>query len=151
MGIRLLLRLALAALVAGAAAGLLLASAILLGATVLGGGWTSQAPTLPGLVAGLGAGLGGGLIVASGPAFLAGAAMCALARRFEGARRASAWAAAGAAAGLGLWAVVATAVERRIGEPGLVRPDGALVAAGLGLAAALAFRAIARPGRSEAL
>ena len=133
-----------AALVSAAAVGLLLPLGIFFGAMLLGG-WSWHFATATALAGGLGVGLEAGLVGATLPAFVAGAAMCALGRRFEAARRARVWGAAGAGAGLLLWAVAATAVVIRVGEPGLARPDGALLAAGLGAGAALAFRAVARP------
>jgi hypothetical protein len=143
-GTTLIRRLALAALVSGATAGLLATLSILL-AMLIGGRGAWKAPAPGDLAVLLADGFGAGLIVASLPAFVGGAAMCALGRRFDYARRAPAWAAAGAGAGLVLWAVAATAVRIRVGEPGLARADGALLAAGLGAGAALAFRAVARP------
>lgn len=145
-------RLALAALASGATAGLLMTLAILLHALrFVGAGFLAEA-TAGGVAVGLAAGLEAGLIVAGPPAFLAGAAMCALGRRFEAARRAPAWAVAGAAGGALAWAAFAAAARIVFGEPGLARPaDGVLLAAMLvGIGAALAFRAVAGPGRGEA-
>jgi hypothetical protein len=144
-------RLALAALVSGAAAGLLAILALYVGALLLLGGWAWEGLTPERLFAALAAGMAAGLVVASLPAFLAGAAMCALGRRFEAARRVPAWAAAGAGAGLLLWAAFAIGVRARLGEPGLGGPDATLLAACfVGAGSALAFRAVVRPGRSEA-
>lgn len=138
-------RLALAALVSGATAGLLMTSAILL--AMLSRGDPAGDPVTAGdLAVALAAGVEAGLIAASLPAFLAGSAMHALGRRFRAARRASAWAAAGAGAGASAWATVAAASWIKVGEPGLTSPDSVLLAAILaGTAAALAFRAVARP------
>jgi hypothetical protein len=148
MGRHLLLRLALAALVSGAAAGLMMTAAALLGATWLGGlGRHSSTGDLAGALA---AGTQAGLGAASLPAFVAGGGLWALGARRAAARSAPAWALAGAAAGLAGWALFSAAVRIVLGEPGVGRPDGALLAALLaGSGAALAFRAIARPAWSE--
>lgn len=141
-------RLALAALASGAAAGLLATLAVFLGASFLGG-WSWNVSPAEALFAMLAAGVAAGLVAFSGPALVAGAAMCALARRVESARRAPAWAAAGAAVGALGWTAFAVAVGTSVGEPGLDRPGGALLAAILaGAGAALAFRAVAGPARS---
>lgn len=145
------LRLALAALASGAAAGLLATLALYVAALLLLGGWAWQGLTASVLLGGLAAGLVGGLVVATLPAFLAGAAMCALGRRFEAARRAPAWSAAGAGGGVLMWAAFALGVGARLGEPGLAALDFTLIAALLvGTGAALTFRAVARPDRAEA-
>lgn len=144
-------RLALAAMAAGAAAGLLATLELYLGALLLLGGWAWEGVTAAKLLAGLAAGLAAGLVALTLPAFLAGATMYALGRRFEAARRTPAWAAAGAAGGALLWALAIAAVHSRVGEPGLAGLDPTLLAAGfIGTGSALVFRAIARPGRSEA-
>jgi hypothetical protein len=136
-------RLVLAALVSGAAAGLLATLSLFLGATWLGG-WSWDVAPAEAVLAVLAAGLAAGLIVAAPPAFLAGAAMDALGRRVGAARSPSAWAAAGAAVGALCWAVFAAAVGLAVGEPGLARPGGLLPAAILtGAGAALAFRGVA--------
>lgn len=140
-----LARLAFAALVSGAAAGLLASLAMLLGAAWLGG-WSWNVAPAEVMLAVLAAGLAAGIVVAAPPAFLAGAAMWALGRRVEAARRPSAWATAGAAVGAFGWAAFATAIGLSVGEPGLTRPGALLPAAILaGAGAALAFRAVARP------
>jgi hypothetical protein len=150
-GLKSLPRLALAALVSGAAAGLLATLALYVGALLLLGGWAWEGLTAASLFAGLAAGAAAGLFVATVPAFLAGATMWALGRRFEAARRLSAWSAAGAVGGVLFWAVAAAAVRIRVGEPGLTGLDATLLAAGfVGAGSALAFRAVAAPGWSEA-
>lgn len=142
-------RLALAALAAGAAAGVLATLALYLGALLLVG-WAWEGVSASALLAGLAAGLAAGLVVATLPAFVAGTAMYALGRRFEAARRSPAWAAAGACGGLATWAAFAIGVRARVGEPGLAALDSTLVAACLvGTGSALAFRSVARPGPGE--
>lgn len=150
-GMAVLPRLALAALASGAAAGLLATLALYAGALLLLGGWALEGLTVSALLGGLAAGLAAGLVVATLPALLAGAAMWALGGRFEAARRAPAWAAAGAGGGGLVWAAFAAGARARLGEPGLAALDFTLLAAGLvGTGAALAFRAVARPERSPA-
>jgi hypothetical protein len=138
---RMMARLAAAALVAGTAAGLAMTLTVALGAMLGATGF----PAATILAAALAAGLGLGVLVASWPAFVGGAAMWALGRRFEAARRAPAWAAAGAGAGALLWTLVAGLARVRIGEPGLIEPQILLGAIAAGGSAALAFRAVCRP------
>ncbi len=138
-------RLALAALASGATAGLLMSSAILL-ALLAGGASAGEEVTVGGLAVALAAGVEAGLVGASLPAFLAGSAMHALGRRFAAARRSAAWAAAGGGAGASAWAILAAAARLVVGERGLTGTGPAPLAAMLaGTAAALAFRAVARP------
>jgi hypothetical protein len=145
------LRLGLAALVSGAAAGLMTILAIVCAGLLLGGAAIGNWVTVVDVGAGLVTAIVAGIVVAAPPALLAGAAMCALGRRFEAARRTPAWAAAGAATGGWLWAALTLAVRILLGAPGPLRPDAVLLAAALiGAVAALAFRAVARPSRSEA-
>jgi len=142
---RMLFRLAFAALAAAAAAGLLLP--LLLSSAGLMGGWAPSWPAFGMLVYLLPVGLAFGLVVATLPAFFAGASMWALGEKFGSARRPAAWAAAGGAVGAMLWALFEILVGSfRAGGPDA--SDAALLAAGLasGAGGALAFRAVMRLG-----
>ncbi|HEX6374480.1 MAG TPA: hypothetical protein VFZ91_02045 [Allosphingosinicella sp.] len=141
--VTIMLRLGLAALVAAAAAGSLLTLSIFLGSLVAAPppGWTTVE-----LLAWLRFGIEAGLIVATLPAFVAGALMEALGMRAPAARRAAAWAAAGAVIGAALWALFEAALWRSHREPAMFGQDLALLAACLaaGAGAALAFRWVMR-------
>lgn len=140
-----LLRLGFAACLSGAVAGLLLAGAMFFGAhldePVSGWAITGSAG-----LAELGSlaqfAVTTGIIVASVPAFLAGAALWGLGRHRRAARHVLAWAAAGAAVGAHLWALL----ELAFWTPGrgarLTYVDAGFFLACLiaGAGAALAFR-----------
>jgi hypothetical protein len=139
-----MLRLALAALVSAATAGLLATFA--LGLPSLLGGTPGRWSDLSAALLMLSIGVVGGLVVATLPAFFAGAWLWALGDRFGSARLPHAWAAAGACVGGGLWALFAASA-------GPVAFEAILLAASLGAGAggALAFRSVmnltgARPG-----
>lgn len=138
LSVGMMLRMGLAALVSGSAAGLLAMLTLFFGALFFGwpGGWWVFAM------------LGGrfplwflaGLTVLSLPALLAGAAMCGLGDSFPAARRPLAWAAAGAAVGGALWALFCL-ILGSVARGGLDALDVALLAATVigGAGGALAF------------
>ena len=132
-------RLGVAALVSGAAAGTLLPLAIFLGGLLAGSAasWWGFAMLIDWLQVGFVA----GLVVATLPAFFAGASMWALGASFDSARRPSAWAVAGAAVGGAGWALLGLAIGRLDGGGGLDAFEAAILAATLaaGAGAALAF------------
>jgi hypothetical protein len=134
----LMLRLGVAALASGSAAGLIATLSFFFGVLLFGSperwwGFAMLGDWLP-------LGLLAGLAVASLPAFFAGAAMWALGDGFAAARHPLAWAAAGAAVGGALWAVLGL-VLGSVAAGGLDSDEIALLAAGLigGAGGALAF------------
>ncbi|HEX8062424.1 MAG TPA: hypothetical protein VF535_04335 [Allosphingosinicella sp.] len=133
-----MLRMGLAALASGSAAGLLTTLALFFGGLVFGspGGWWGFAMLGDWLPIGLLA----GVAVAGLPALFAGTAMCGLGVSFPAARRPLAWAAAGAAVGGALW-ILFCLVLGSVAERGLDALEIALLAAGLigGAGGALAF------------
>lgn len=138
-----LFRLAFAALVSGAAAGLLLPlllamAGLLAGAPPIWSAFGRLSVLLP-------LGPAAGLVFATLPAFFAGASMWALGERFGSAGRPPAWAAAGAAVGAALWLLFELAADS-FGGSGPEAFDAALLATGLaaGAGGALAFRAAMR-------
>lgn len=141
-----MVRLGLAALVSGAAAGLLATLALFIGGFLFGspGSWWASAM----LVDSLQVAVLAGLIVASLPAFFAGASMWALGDAFGAARHPLAWAAAGAAVGGALWIVFGLVLGRAGAGGGLDAFEAALLAASLvaGAGGALAFLAAMRLG-----
>ena len=145
---RTILRLGLAALASGAAAGLLLPLIYFLGALALGG-WPADGPAVALLIEWLQVGFVAGLVLATLPAFLAGASMRALGARFGAARRPLPWAAAGAFVAAALWALAYLAgglFGSGFGELDFLAMS--LLAASLpaGAGAALVFRAAVRLG-----
>jgi hypothetical protein len=134
-----MIRLGLAALVAGGAAGILLALAVFLGGLLAGPApeWWVFAMLIDWLQVGFLA----GLVVATPPAFLAGASLWALGESFEAARRPPAWAAAGAFVGAALLALFEGLSGRFGSGGGLEAFDMAILAAALaaGAGSALAF------------
>ena len=132
-----MLRLALAALASAAIAGLLVP--LLLGLPSFLGGAPGRGLDLSAALLMLSIGVAGGLVVATLPAFFAGALLWALGDRFRFARLPYAWAAAGASVGAGLWALFAAAAGPGAFETILL---GASLAAGSG--GALAFRSVMR-------
>jgi hypothetical protein len=104
-----LLRLGFAALLSAAAAGLLLALALFFGSKLdepLVGWAATGSAAVADLWALVSFGVTMGILVATLPAFLAGAAMWGMARHKRAARHALAWAGAGAAVGALLWALL---------------------------------------------
>jgi hypothetical protein len=104
-----LLRLGLAAFLSAAIAGLILSLALFFGARLDEPliGWASAGSAgLAELRSVAAFGITVGLMMASVPAFLAGAALWGLGRYRRGARQAPAWAAAGAVGGALLWALL---------------------------------------------
>lgn len=140
-----MLRMGMAALVSGSAAGLLATLAFFFGGLLFGspGGWLGLAM----LGDWLGIGLLAGLAVASLPAFFAGTAMWALGDGWPAARAPLAWAAAGAAVGGGLWAFFCLLLGS-VAAGGLDALEVALLAAALvgGAGGALAFLGTMRLG-----
>lgn len=138
MTVGMLMRLGLAALVAGVTSGALLVLAVYFGGAGIGH------PEIPWMSAmlfdWLETGLVAGLAVASIPAFVAGAAMWGLGRRIAAARRFPAWAAAGAAVGGALFALFGL-VLGKMGRGGLDSFETVLLCASLiaGAGGALAF------------
>ena len=130
-----MLRLAFAALVSAGTAGLLVP--LLLGLPSLLDGFAGRWSGLSAALSILSIGVVGGLVVATLPAFFAGAWLWALGDRFGLARLPHAWAAAGASVGAGLWALFAAAAGRGAFEMILL---AASLAAGAG--GALAFRSV---------
>ena len=134
-------RLALAALASGAAAGMLLPLTLFVAAFAAGtaASWWAFAA----LVDWLKIGFVAGLVLASFPAFFAGASMWALAGSIEAARRPSAWAAAGAAVGGAGWTLLGLMLR---GGGAVDAFELAILAAALaaGAGAALAFRGTMR-------
>lgn len=145
---KLILRMALAALASGAAAGLLLIALVALPVWLFDPrpGWAAAEAMLPMLPRFLFLAVLVGLVVATLPAFLAGAAMWALARRFEAASRPPAWAAAGAGGGALFLVLTYLALGQRSVAFQLDRTDFALLAAFLlaGAGTALVFLGIMR-------
>ncbi|HYI41069.1 MAG TPA: hypothetical protein VE053_12200 [Allosphingosinicella sp.] len=133
-----MLRLGLAALVSGAAAGMLATLALFIGGLLFGspGSWWAFAMLADWLPIGFLA----GLVIASLPAFFAGSSMWALGDDFPYARHPLAWAAAGAAVGGALWSLFVLMLGTG-GAGRLDAMDAALLAAGLvaGAGGALAF------------
>jgi hypothetical protein len=131
-------RLALAALASAATAGLLLALFLAAASLLAGapGRWSDLQPALLMLLVGI----VGGLVVATLPAFFAGASLWALGGRFPIARLPHAWAAAGASVGGALWALFAAFTGAFHRGPGPLETilTAASLAAGAG--GALAFR-----------
>jgi hypothetical protein len=104
-----ILRLGLAALLSGTAAGLLLVASLLVGAVIAGadhGIGTGETPGPEMALLAVRLAVQAGAAVATLPAFVAGAVMTGLAARFEAARHLPAWAAAGAAVGAAFWLLV---------------------------------------------
>lgn len=136
-------RLAFAALVSGAAAGLLLPLLLAMAGFLTGGPPIWSAFGRLGVLLALG--LAAGLVFAALPAFFAGASMWALGERFDSARRPPAWAAAGAAVGAAFLLLFELAADS-YGGSGPAAVDATLLAAGLGAGAggALAFRSAMR-------
>ena len=136
---RMTLRLGVAALVSGAAAGTLLPLAICLAGLFAGSAasWWGFAM----LITWLQVGFVAGLVVASLPAFFAGASMWALGASFDSARRPSAWAVAGAAVGGAGWVLLGLVIGGLDSGDGLDAFESAILAATLaaGAGAALAF------------
>lgn len=134
-----MIRLGLAALVAGGAAGILLPLAVFLGALLAGPApeWWVFAMLIDWLQVGFLA----GLVVATLPAFLAGASLWALGESFEAARRPPAWAAAGAFVAAALLALFAWGSGTLGSGVGLDAFDIAILVAALaaGAGSALAF------------
>jgi hypothetical protein len=152
---KLILRMALAALASGAAAGLLPLLVVVLPMWLFDPrtGWTAAEEMLPMLPRILFLAVSLGLVVATLPAFLAGAAMWALARRFEAASRPPAWAAAGAGVGAAFLVLAYVALGQRSLAFRLDRTDLALIAAFLiaGAGTALVFLGVMRlSGRMSA-
>ena len=146
---KLMLRMALAALLSGAAAGLLLTLAVPFAFWLLDprAGWTAADSFLPlPLARALPFAIWAGLLVATLPAFLAGALMWALAARSEAAASPAAWAAAGAGVGGALLALVYVTLSGAADGLELGRTDAALLAAFLaaGAGTALVFRGVMR-------
>jgi hypothetical protein len=137
------LRIALAALVSGATAGMLLALAFFLAVLVVGppGPWW----TLAMLIDWLQIGCVAGLVIATLPAWLAGLSMWALGASYGAARHPLAWAAAGAGVGGALWVLFGPLLGN-MARDGLDRDELALLAASLlaGAGAGLAFLAAMR-------
>lgn len=140
---KLILRMALAALASGAAAGPLLILLVALPLWLFDPrqGWAAAEAMLPMLPRFLFLAVSVGLVVATLPAFLAGAAMWALARRFEAASRPPAWAAAGAGVGAAFLVLTYVALGQRSAGFQLAGTDFALLAAFLlaGAGTALVF------------
>ncbi|HEX8309591.1 MAG TPA: hypothetical protein VF645_14360 [Allosphingosinicella sp.] len=136
-------RLAFAAMVSAAAAGLLLPVLVALAGLLTGDSASWSA--VWSLLFFVSIGIVGGLIFATLPAFFAGASMWALGMRFRAARLAPAWAAAGASVGAALWALfqsVAGPFAGRGAGAFEVMLLGGCLAAGAG--GALAFRSVMR-------
>ncbi|HEX8626301.1 MAG TPA: hypothetical protein VF782_14665 [Allosphingosinicella sp.] len=136
---RMMMRLGLAALASGSAAGTLATLAVFVGGLLFGSppGWWGFAMLLDWLQIGFLA----GLVVASLPAFFAGASMWALGADFEAARHPLAWAAAGAAVGGALWLLFCVALGRAGPDGGLQPLEAGILAASLvaGAGGALTF------------
>jgi hypothetical protein len=141
-----MMRLGVAALVSGAVAGMLAILALFFGGLLFGspGSWWAFSMLAEWLVIGLLA----GLVVASLPAFFAGASMWALGDGFGPARHPFAWAAAGAVVGAALWALLGLLLGRAGAGGGLNAFETALLAASLvaGAGGALAFLGVMRLG-----
>jgi hypothetical protein len=140
-------RLGLAALLSGAAAGLLLILSLFIGALLARSGLGSGISDGSGvgmLLMMIGLGALAGIVLAAPPSFVAGAAMTGFAIRFETARRVPAWAAAGAAVGFGFWCLAALTLRPFFPPSGPGAADAALLTAFLlsGAAAALIFRGV---------
>lgn len=142
---RMMLRLGLAALVSGAAAGMLATVAVFLDELFFRSAerwWTLSilADWLP-------IGLLAGLVIGSLPAFFAGASMWTLGHDFEAARHPLAWAVAGAAVGGALWGLFVLLLA----GPGAGARFDLLLAASLvaGAGGALAFLGAMRLGGSR--
>jgi hypothetical protein len=143
---RMMVRLGLAALVSGATAGMLATLAVFLGVLLFASpeGWWGLAM----LVDWLQIGFLAGLVLASLPAFFAGASMWALGQDFDPARHPLAWAAAGTAVGGALWLVFGL-VLGEAGADGRLDPlESALFAASLiaGAGGAVVFLGAMRLG-----
>jgi hypothetical protein len=143
---RMMVRLGLAALVSGAAAGMLATLAVFLGVLLFGSpeGWWGLAM----LVDWLQLGFLAGLVVASLPAFFAGISMWAIGQDFVAARHPLAWAAAGTAVGAALWVVFGLVLGKAGADGRLDSLDLALLGASLiaGAGGALAFLGAMRLG-----
>lgn len=137
-----MLRMVLAALASGGASGLLLAaqmSVLLLSPRVWGGGLFD--PTAFAVL--LAGGAVVGLLLATVPAFAAGAALWALQRRYAAAAGRTAWAWTGAGGGALVWALFELASAWLAGRFDPLGFSALLLAAclGAGAGAALVFRA----------
>jgi hypothetical protein len=138
-------RLGLAAIVSGAAAGMLATLAVFLGGLFGSpGSWWAFGM----LVDWLPIGFLAGLAIASLPAFFAGALMWALGDNFGAARHPLAWAAAGAAVGGALWILFGLVLGSAGAGGGLAALEAALLAASLvgGSGGALTFLGAMRLG-----
>ena len=143
---RVMLRMALAALLSGAAGGLLLVTLSMV--TVLAPRFAGGGPRLEGVAMMLVAGGAGGAVVASLPAFLAGAALWALQGRYRGARRPGSWAGAGAVMGACFWGLLQALIASYDGrfELDSISALTAAIFIASGAVAALVFRAAMRMG-----
>jgi hypothetical protein len=153
-GIVMVLRLALAACLSGAAAGLLASLSIFFAPHLADplDNWSREAPArLAELLATAEFGITLGIFVAGPPAFAAGSGMWALGRYSQSARHALAWAAVGGGIGAFLWALL----ELSFWTPGRgaamtwvdAATFGICLASGAG--GALVFRAAMRLGGSR--
>jgi hypothetical protein len=132
-----MLRLALAALVSAATAGLLVP--LLLALPWLLGGASGRGLDLPAALLILAVGIVGGLVVATLPAFFAGASLWALGDRFGFVRLPHAWAATGASVGAGLWGLF-----EAVAGTGAFATILLAVSLAAGAGGALAFRSVMR-------
>jgi hypothetical protein len=135
-----MLRLALAALVSAGTSGLIVP--ILLGLALLLDGNPQIGFDVRGSLLLLSVGIAGGLVVATLPAFFAGAWLWAFGDRFGRARLPAAWAAAGASVGGALWALFGAATGAFHRGPGGFEALTLAVSLAAGAGGALAFRAI---------